>query len=192
MLRLLPSNPHLCLCDLCCAEKRTELTDRPIFQSTRTHDVTQVVGTMTDESERSADDNYHPPQLEHDSPTDGVKTSLSDESDTVVSGPVVEHQDDSTQAVTQDVADEKEDGGEGDENDPGDEDIEDDEDEDEDEDDDDDDEEEEEDEDEEPRFKYARLTQNMSGLYRNGDATSAFIVGGNKMVRSASDSHKTA
>lgn len=147
---------------------------------------------MTDESERSADDNDHPPQLEHDSPTDGVKTSASDESNTAASGPVVEHQDDSTQAAAQDVADEEEeedeDEGEGDEDDPGDEDVDDDDDEDEDEDDDD----EEEEEDEEPRFKYARLTQNMSGLYRNGDATSAFIVGGNKMVRNASDSHKTA
>ncbi|CCE27128.1 related to VPS41-required for the vacuolar assembly [Claviceps purpurea 20.1] len=137
---------------------------------------------MTDESERSADDNDHPPQLEHDSPTDGVKTSASDESNTAASGPVVEHQDDSTQAAAQDVADEDEeedeDEGEGDEDDPGDEDIDDDDDEDEDEDDDD----EEEEEDEEPRFKYARLTQNMSGLYRNGDATSAFIVGGNKMI----------
>ena len=47
-----------------------------------------------------------------------------------------------------------------------------------DEDDDDDDE-----EDEEPRLKYARLTQSLSGVYRNGDATSSFLVGGDKMVR---------
>ncbi len=43
----------------------------------------------------------------------------------------------------------------------------------------------EEDEDEEPRLKYARLTQHLGGLYRNGDATSAFLVAGDKMVGSA-------
>jgi archaellum component FlaD/FlaE len=43
-----------------------------------------------------------------------------------------------------------------------------------------------EDEDEEPRLKYARLTQNLNGLYRNGDATSACLVGGDKMVRHSS------
>lgn len=43
--------------------------------------------------------------------------------------------------------------------------------------------EEDEEEDEEPRLKYARLTQNLNAVYRNGDATSAFIVGGDKMVR---------
>ena len=53
----------------------------------------------------------------------------------------------------------------------------DDEDEDEDEDEDD-----EEDEDEEPKLKYARLTQHLNGVYRNGDATSAFLVAGDKMV----------
>lgn len=43
-------------------------------------------------------------------------------------------------------------------------------------------EEEEEGEDEEPRLKYASLTKHMKSVYRNGDATSAFIVGGDKMV----------
>jgi hypothetical protein len=57
----------------------------------------------------------------------------------------------------------------------------DDEDEDEDDDEDDDDEE---DEDEEPKLKYARLTQHLNGVYRNGDATSAFLVAGDKMVGS--------
>lgn len=51
------------------------------------------------------------------------------------------------------------------------------------------DEEEEEDEDEEeeeePRLKYACLTRHLPSLYRNGDATSAFIVGGDKMVFSS-------
>lgn len=42
---------------------------------------------------------------------------------------------------------------------------------------------EEEEEEEEPQLKYARLTQHLSAVYRNGDATSAFLVAGDKMVR---------
>jgi hypothetical protein len=42
--------------------------------------------------------------------------------------------------------------------------------------------EEEEEDEEEPRLKYATLTQNLSSLYRNGDASSAFLVAGDKMV----------
>lgn len=41
-----------------------------------------------------------------------------------------------------------------------------------------------EDDDEEPRLKYARLTQHLLGVYRNADATSSFLVAGDKMVRS--------
>lgn len=41
---------------------------------------------------------------------------------------------------------------------------------------------EEEDEEDEPKLKYARLTGSLGGVYRNGDATSAFLVGGDKMV----------
>lgn len=52
------------------------------------------------------------------------------------------------------------------------------------EDDDDDDEDEDEDEaDEEPKLKYSRLTASLGPVYRNGDATSTFVVGGDKMVR---------
>ncbi|KIH93864.1 vacuolar assembly protein [Sporothrix brasiliensis 5110] len=51
-----------------------------------------------------------------------------------------------------------------------------------DEDEDEDDEDDSDDEDEEPRLKYARLTTNLGGLYRNGDATSAFLVAGDKMI----------
>jgi len=40
----------------------------------------------------------------------------------------------------------------------------------------------EEEEDEEPRLKYAYLTRHLPWLYRNGDATSAFLTGGDKMV----------
>lgn len=43
-------------------------------------------------------------------------------------------------------------------------------------------EEEEEEEDEEPRLKYASLTKHLKPVYRNGDATSSFLVGGDKMV----------
>lgn len=38
------------------------------------------------------------------------------------------------------------------------------------------------DEDEEPELKYTPLTQHLAGVYRNGDATSAFLVAGDKMV----------
>ncbi|CAK7214148.1 Vacuolar protein sorting-associated protein 41 [Sporothrix eucalyptigena] len=62
------------------------------------------------------------------------------------------------------------------------EDGEDEEEEDDDEDEEDDEDDEDDEEDEEPRLKYARLTHNLGGLYRNGDATSAFLVSGDKMV----------
>ena len=42
--------------------------------------------------------------------------------------------------------------------------------------------EEEEEEDEEPRLKYASLTKSQAPVYRNGDATSSFLVAGDKMV----------
>lgn len=59
------------------------------------------------------------------------------------------------------------------------EDDDDDDDDDEDEEDDDEDE----DEDDEPKLKYARLTGQLGAVYRNGDATSTFLVAGDKMVR---------
>jgi len=51
-------------------------------------------------------------------------------------------------------------------------------------------EEEEEDEDEEPRLKYASLTKHLKPIYRNGDATSAFLVAGDKMVSGESCSSR--
>lgn len=48
-------------------------------------------------------------------------------------------------------------------------------------------EEEEEEEDEEPRLKYASLTKHLKPVYRNADATSAFLVGGDKMVGGSQD-----
>jgi hypothetical protein len=37
-------------------------------------------------------------------------------------------------------------------------------------------------EEDEPKLKYARLTGHLGPVYRNGDATSAFLVAGDKMV----------
>lgn len=37
-------------------------------------------------------------------------------------------------------------------------------------------------EEDEPRLKYARMTTQLGPVYRNGDATSAFVVAGDKMV----------
>lgn len=37
-------------------------------------------------------------------------------------------------------------------------------------------------EDEEPRLKYSYLTKHLGSVYRNGDATSTFLVAGDKMV----------
>ncbi|KAI1361857.1 hypothetical protein F5Y08DRAFT_313593 [Xylaria arbuscula] len=81
-----------------------------------------------------------------------------------------------------DGQDEDKDGdGEDDEEDEDEEEEEDDEDEDDDDEDDEDDDEGEE-EDDEPRLKYARLTQHLGPVYRNGDSTSAFLVAGDKMI----------
>lgn len=41
---------------------------------------------------------------------------------------------------------------------------------------------EEEEEEEEPKLKYLTLTKSLGPVYRNGDATSAFLVAGDKMV----------
>ncbi len=38
------------------------------------------------------------------------------------------------------------------------------------------------DEEDEPRLKYVALTKAQGALYRNGDAASAFLVAGDKMV----------
>lgn len=43
-------------------------------------------------------------------------------------------------------------------------------------------EEDEDEEDEEPRLEYTSVTKKLSPVYRNGDATSAFLVAGDKMV----------
>jgi vacuolar protein sorting-associated protein 41 len=46
----------------------------------------------------------------------------------------------------------------------------------------DEDEEEDEEGDDEPKLKYTRLTDSLGSVYRNGDATSAFTIAGDKMV----------
>ncbi|KAK4935564.1 hypothetical protein LTR28_010333, partial [Elasticomyces elasticus] len=43
-------------------------------------------------------------------------------------------------------------------------------------------EEEEEGEEDEPKLKYTKLTSSLGSVYRNGDATSSFVVAGDKMV----------
>lgn len=40
-----------------------------------------------------------------------------------------------------------------------------------------------EEEEDEPRLKYTKLTGSLSSVYRNGDASSTFMVGGDKMVQ---------
>lgn len=49
----------------------------------------------------------------------------------------------------------------------------------------------EDDEDDEPRLKYAYLTKHLGSIYRNGDATSTFLVAGDKMVRTRTGSRTT-
>ncbi|KAL8289491.1 hypothetical protein RB597_001206 [Gaeumannomyces tritici] len=51
-----------------------------------------------------------------------------------------------------------------------------------DDDDEDDDDEDDDEEPEEPRLKYTRLTQHLGAVYKNGDATSSFLVAGDKMI----------
>ena len=60
--------------------------------------------------------------------------------------------------------------------------VDDDDDDDDDDDEEEDDDEDEEEDDDEPKLKNARLTQHLNPVYRNGDATSAFLVAGDKMI----------
>lgn len=46
----------------------------------------------------------------------------------------------------------------------------------------DDDEDDDDEADEEPKLKYTRLTSSLGPVYKNGDATSSFLVAGDKMV----------
>lgn len=49
------------------------------------------------------------------------------------------------------------------------------------------DEEDEDEEDDEPKLKYNRFTGSLGSLYRNGDATSSFLMSGDKMVLNMSN-----
>jgi hypothetical protein len=51
----------------------------------------------------------------------------------------------------------------------------------------DDDEDDDDEEEEEPKLKYAKLTGNLAGVYRNGDFTTAFCVAGDKMIMGTQD-----
>ena len=97
--------------------------------------------------------------------------------------PAVQSPSDSTAGgkLNNSQRDDGENGSDAEEVDEGEDDDDDDDEDDEDEDDDEGDDGEDE-EDEEPLLKYARLTQHLSAVYRNGDATSAFLVAGDKMV----------
>lgn len=44
-------------------------------------------------------------------------------------------------------------------------------------------------EEEEPKLKYAKLTGHLAPVYRHGDATSAFLVAGDKMVSISCERH---
>ena len=46
-----------------------------------------------------------------------------------------------------------------------------------------------EDEEEEPRLEYASMTRKLAPVYRNGDATSSFLVAGDKMVSYSPEIH---
>lgn len=131
---------------------------------------------MTDQPDRVADDDKLRSELQDTTDTDSEHETANGQKTPLASAPrepvaADETQPAAAELVTREAPRTEDDDGDEDDGD-------DDDDEEEDEDDD----EEEEDEDEEPRLKYARLTQNLSGLYRNGDATSAFLVGGDKMV----------
>lgn len=54
----------------------------------------------------------------------------------------------------------------------------------------DEDEDDDDDADDEPKLKYSRLTSSLGPVYRNGDATSSFLVAGDKMVWSHSRSRR--
>ncbi|KAI1817688.1 hypothetical protein GGS20DRAFT_483371 [Poronia punctata] len=128
----------------------------------------------------SADVTSQPEPSDERSPSrvaSGTKVSPTHEADTATSDDAKDHNtEQETKTEEEEVVDEDEDEDEEDEDedeDEGDSDDEDDEDDDDDED---------EEEDDEPKLKYARLTQHLGPVYRNGDSTSAFLVAGDKMI----------
>lgn len=150
--------------------RRNCLLFSSLSSSTRTDDDCEAVSTMTDQSDRAAGRLGPEPQ-------DTPDTAPDDEAVNDPATPVADGRGELVSLEGNEPCAASAGQGRGDDDSEG-EQPEEEEEEEEDEDEDDED-----DEDEEPRLKYARLTQSLSGLYRNGDATSAFLVGGDKMVR---------
>ncbi len=138
----------------------TESSPQPGDNNEATHDATITQAAPDPTS----------PATGPDSPADAHASTAADGSPDAVAQPAVEQA--SGDAVRDSKGDDGESEGEGEEE----EDNDDDEDEDDESDSDDE-------EDEEPKLKYARLTPHLGAVYRNGDATSAFLVAGDKMVR---------
>lgn len=144
---------------------------------------------MTDQSPNKAEERESPPQVENlspDTPPIEPETSSADKAKESPPDAPQETTGDSQRGepakeagVTKNKGHGERAGQSGEEESSADDDSSDEDEDDEDE----DEEEEEEEEDEEPRLKYARLTQHLNGVYRNGDATSSFLVAGDKMVR---------
>ncbi|KAF5010702.1 hypothetical protein FDECE_3162 [Fusarium decemcellulare] len=138
-------------------------------------DVETASATKSPAPDDATDENYASKSLdqlsdgEHEDDTEHVKVDEGGKPSDDLSHGELGHDND----------DKQEGDNKGQQNDEEDEEDEDDEEDEEEEDEDDDDDEE---EDEEPQLKYARLTQHLGGVYRNGDATSAFLVAGDKMI----------
>jgi len=130
---------------------------------------------MTEASREAGDGEIHDETVATPAPGADASTDREAESTTTASEAESHHQatagDGAESVGDSEVTGDREDD-DGDDNGDGD-DEEEEEDEDEDEDDDDD----------EPKLKYARLTPHLGAVYRNGDATSSFLVAGDKMVR---------
>jgi len=130
---------------------------------------------MTEASREAGDSEIHDETVATPAPGADASTDREAESTTTASEAESHHQataGDGAESVGDSAVTGDREDDDGDDNGDGD-DEEEEEDEDEDEDDDDD----------EPKLKYARLTPHLGAVYRNGDATSSFLVAGDKMVR---------
>ncbi|KAJ4255522.1 Vacuolar protein sorting-associated protein 41 [Fusarium torreyae] len=128
------------------------------------HDISETVSPTKEEASDDSGQDKHASKKE----SEDVNESLE-----VID---VKTEEDKKGKVGQDGDNKKEEEDDDDEEDGEEDDEEEDDDDEEDEDDDED------EEDEEPKLKYARLTQHLNSVYRNGDATSAFLVAGDKMI----------
>ncbi|KAM0375025.1 hypothetical protein ACHAO7_002982 [Fusarium culmorum] len=148
------------------------------------HEQARDLETQQPEHEAAPTSSEPVPPTNNDASDDGAHSSESEsinkEGD--VSAKDVTSPGSNDGKASQDGDQDKEGGEEDDNDEDDDDDEEDDDDEDEDEDEEEEDEDDDDDDDEEPKLKYARLTQHLNGVYRNGDATSAFLVAGDKMI----------